>query len=174
MGTLTGESLLRAIPSTNADERGDFRLSVANQFNVRLGGDPVIMVVKKNGSVLRNLTRWARTQSLMESSGPIPNMPTLVIDDESDHASVNTRAVDIGGGDEDPTVINGRIRELLGTFEKSVYIGYTATPIRQHIHPSGGGCGRNMEGDLFPRDFLVNLPVPSNHVGPTKLFGLGG
>ena len=170
VGTLTGESLLRAIPSTNADERGDFRLSVANQFNVRLGGDPVIMVVKKNGSVLRNLTRWARTQSLMESSGPIPNMPALVIDDESDHASVNTRAVD-PGGDEDPTVINGRIRELLGAFEKSVYIGYTATPFANiFIHPEGDAAGYGR--DLFPRDFLVNLPVPSNHVGPTKLFGL--
>ena len=170
VGTLMGESLLRAIPSTNADERGDFRLSVANQFNVRLGGDPVIMVVKKNGSVLRNLTRWARTQSLMESSGPIPNMPTLVIDDESDHASVNTRPVD-PGGDEDPTVINGRIRELLGAFEKSAYIGYTATPFANiFIHPEGDAAGYGR--DLFPRDFLVNLPVPSNHVGPTKLFGL--
>ena len=172
VGTLTGESLLRAIPSTNADERGDFRLSIANQFNVRLGGDPVIMVVKKNGSVLRNLTRWARTQSLMESPGPIPNMPALVIDDESDHASVNTRAVD-PGGDEDPTVINGRIRELLGAFEKSVYIGYTATPFANiFIHPEGDAAGYGR--DLFPRDFLVNLPVPSNHVGPTKLFGLAG
>ena len=56
VGTLIGEQMLRAIPSTNADERGDFKLQVANQFNVRLGGDPVIMVVKKNGSVLRNLT----------------------------------------------------------------------------------------------------------------------
>ena len=26
--------------------------------------------------------------------------------------------------------------------------------------------------DLFPRDFLINLPVPSNHVGPIKVFGL--
>ena len=170
VGTLTGESLLRAIPSTNAEERGDFRLSIANQFNVRLGGDPVIMVVKKNESVLRNLTRWARTQSLMEGAGPIPNMPTLVIDDESDHASVNTRPV-ANRGDEDPTVINGRIRELLGAFEKSAYIGYTATPFANiFIHPEGDAAGYGR--DLFPRDFLVNLPVPSNHVGPTKLFGL--
>ena len=42
-------------PSTNADEKGDFNLRVANQFNVRLGDVPVIMVVKKNASVLRNL-----------------------------------------------------------------------------------------------------------------------
>ena len=52
VGKLPGERLLRAIPSTNGEERGDFTLQIANQFNVRLGGDPVIMVVKKNGSGL--------------------------------------------------------------------------------------------------------------------------
>ena len=170
VGTLIGERLLRAIPSTNAEERGDFSLRVANQFNVRLGGDPVIMVVKKNGAVLRNLTRWVKSLSLVEPDRPIPDVPTLVIDDEADFASVNTRPTG-SGGDEDPTVINGRIRELLGAFEKRAYIGYTATPFANiFIHPDQDSAGYGR--DLFPRDFLVNLPVPSNHVGPTKLFGL--
>ena len=169
VGTLTGEPLLRAIPSTNAEERGDFNLRIANQFNVRLGGDPVIMVVKKNGSVLRNLTRWARSLQL-GAGETIPDTPILVIDDEADFASVNTRPSS-PGDDEDPTVINGRIRELLNAFEQSVYIGYTATPFANiFIYPDqdDGQHGR----DLFPRDFLINLPVPSNHVGPTKVFGL--
>ena len=170
VGTLTGEPLLRAIPSTNAEERGDFNLRIANQFNVRLGGDPVIMVVKKNGSVLRNLTRWARSLSPLGDGETIPDIPILVIDDEADFASVNTRPSS-PGNDEDPTVINGRIRELLNAFEQSVYIGYTATPFANiFIYPDqdAGRHGR----DLFPRDFLINLPVPSNHVGPTKVFGL--
>ena len=170
VGTLLGEPLLRAIPSTNAEERGDFNLRIANQFNVRLGGDPVIMVVKKNGSVLRNLTRWARSLSPLGTGETIPDTPILVIDDEADFASVNTRPSS-PGDDEDPTVINGRIRELLNAFEQSVYIGYTATPFANiFIYPDqdDGRHGR----DLFPRDFLINLPVPSNHVGPTKVFGL--
>ena len=75
VGTLVGEPLLRAIPSTNAEERGDFNLKVANQFNVRLGGDPVIMVVKKNGSVLRNLTRWARSLGATGTSDSILGIP---------------------------------------------------------------------------------------------------
>ena len=169
VGTLLGEPLLRAIPSTNGDERGDFNLKVANQFNVRLGGDPVIMVVKKNGPVLRNLTRWARSLSPVGPREPTPNTPILVIDDEADFASVNTRPS--SPDDEDPTVINGRIRELLNAFEQSVYIGYTATPFANiFIYPDqdAGKHGR----DLFPQDFLINLPVPSNHVGPTKIFGL--
>ena len=170
VGTLIGERLLRAIPSTNAEERGDFSLRVANQFNVRLGGDPVIMVVKKNGSVLTNLTRWAKSLSPVDPERPIPDVPTLVIDDEADFASVNTRPTG-NGGDEDPTVINGRIRELLNAFEKRAYIAYTATPFANiFIHPDQDTAGYGR--DLFPRDFLVNLPVPSNHVGPTKLFGL--
>ena len=170
VGTLPGEPLLRAIPSTNAEERGDFNRSIANQFNVRLGGDPVIMVVKKNGSVLRNLTRWAKSLSPVGPEAPIPDTPTLVIDDEADFASVNTRPVG-SGDDEDPTVINGGIRELLNAFEKSAYIGYTATPFANifiHLDQDAGRYGR----DLFPRDFLINIPVPSNHVGPTKVFGL--
>ena len=170
VGTLIGEPLLRAIPSTNAEETGDFNLRIANQFNVRLGGDPVIMVVKKNGSVLRNLTRWAKSLSLLGPQESIPKTPTLVIDDEADFASVNTRPA-TPGDDEDPTVINGRIRELLTAFEQSVYIGYTATPFANiFIYPDqeAGRFGQ----DLFPRDFLINLPVPSNHVGPTKVFGL--
>ena len=170
VGTLLGEPLLRAIPSTNAEERGDFNLRIANQFNVRLGGDPVIMVVKKYGSVLRNLTRWARSLSPLGTGETIPNTPILVIDDEADFASVNTRPSS-PADDEDPTVINGRIRELLNAFDQSVYIGYTATPFANiFIYPDqdDGRHGR----DLFPRDFLINLPVPSNHVGPTKVFGL--
>ena len=170
VGTLVGEPLYRAIPSTNAEERGDFNLKVANQFNVRLGGDPVIMVVKKNASVLRNLSRWAKSLSTMRSEETIPDIPTLVIDDEADFASVNTRPVGTGD-DVDPTVINRRIRELLNAFEQSAYVGYTATPFANiFIYPDHDAAkyGR----DLFPRDFLVNLPVPSNHVGPTKVFGL--
>ena len=170
VGTLLGERLHRAIPSTNAEETGDFNLRVANQFNVRLGGDPVIMVVKKNASVLRNLTRWAKTLNPLGPDDPIQDMPTLVIDDEADFASVNTRPVGTGD-DEDPTVINGRIRELLNAFEKKVYVGYTATPFANiFIYPDQDAAryGR----DLFPRNFLINLPVPSNHVGPTKVFGL--
>lgn len=168
VGKLLGEPLHRAISSTSAAESGDFNRRVANQFNVRMGGDPMIMVVKKNGSVLRNLIRWARALSPDGPERPIANIPTIVIDDEADFASVNTRPV---GDDDDPTAINGLIRQLLNAFEKSAYVGYTATPfanifINHDQNTTGFGA------DLFPRDFLINLPVPSNHVGPTKVFGL--
>ncbi len=172
VGTLIGERMLRVIPSTNAEETGDFSLAVANQFNVRLGGDPVIMVVKKNGRVLRTLTRWARSLGPVDQEQPIPAIPLLIIDDEADYASVNTRPMKTPDDEDmDPTMINRRIRELLNSFAASAYVGYTATPFANiFIFPDqeGGKYGE----DLFPRDFLISLPVPSNHVGPTKVFGL--
>ena len=172
VGTLVGEGLLRAIPSTNAEEKGDFSLRIANQFNVRLGGDPVIMVIKKNGSVLRNLTRWAKSLSPTGPDQPIMGIPLLVIDDEADYASVNTRPLRTRDDEDlDPTVINKRIRELLDSFAASAYVGYTATPFANIFILPDQAVGRYGE-DLFPRDFLISLPVPSNHVGPTKVFGL--
>ncbi len=172
VGNLVGERMLRVIPSTNAEEMGDFSLRIANQFNVRLGGDPVIMVVKKNGSVLRNLTRWARSLSPVDPDKPIPGIPLLVIDDEADYASVNTRPmVTRDGEDMDPTMINRRIRELINSFASTAYVGYTATPFANiFIFPDQEES--QFGEDLFPRDFLISLPVPSNHVGPMKVFGL--
>ena len=58
--------------------------------------------------------------------------PALIIDDEADQASINTRAsYDDQGNildDYNPTTINGLIRELLNIFECRSYVGYTATP----------------------------------------------
>ncbi len=45
----------------------------------------------------------------------------LVIDDESDYASINTK------GEEDPTVINEKIRLLLQKFKKELML-----PTQQH------------------------------------------
>ena len=166
VGDLAGEPLHRAISLTSANENGDFNRSVAQQLNLQLGGEPVIMVVKKNAYALRNLTGWAKSMNPAGSDEPVQDIPLLVIDDEADHASVNTSSED-----DDPTIINGLIRELLNTFAKKAYIGYTATPFANiFISPEqqSGEHGR----DLFPRDFLVNLPVPGNHVGPAKVFGL--
>src|SRR5207248_788873 len=73
--------------------------------------------------------------------------------------------------DEDVTAINGHIRELLSSFERSAYVGYTATPFANiFIYPEGES--EKVGEDLFPRSFIVNLPVPSNYVGPVRVFGL--
>lgn len=105
---------------TSSADNGDFRRTVAQQIGVMVGGDPVVLVVKKNGSVLRNLLQWvlhvAGVDDQIKGKRIVRNVPLLLIDDEADHASINTRA---RNEDEDPTAINARIRETLDAFEKS-------------------------------------------------------
>ena len=150
VGTLLGESLYDSISPTNANENGDFSLRVANHYNIRLGGVPVIMVVKKNGSVLRNLTRWARSVGQGGADAPIPNTPLLVIDDEADYASVNTRPVGTGD-DEEP---HGDQRAHQGTAQHLRAAGLRGVhghALRQHLHLSRPRDRRTRTGPVSPR-----------------------
>lgn len=166
---------------TNSDERGDFQARVARQMWVQIGGnDPVLLVVKKNATVLRNLYQWATSvQSEIDPGSGLPvvrGIPLLVIDDEADNASVNTKArpLDENGDpleEYDPTRINGWIRKLLRTFEQSSYLAYTATPFANIFIDADESTTKYGE-DLFPRSFIVNLRPPANYVGATKVFGL--
>ena len=143
------------------------------------GGDPVILVVKKQKSVLSNLINWAisvRGQEDPQTGKKIVrNIPLLVIDDEADNASVNTKIipVDENGNplnDYEVSAINGKIRILLDHFEQSAYVGYTATPFA-NIFISPEGETESHGEDLFPRDFIINLPAPPNYIGPSQIFG---
>ena len=130
------------------------------------------MIVKKNARILRYLNTWAKNLSPVDIDQPIPNIPILVIDDEADYASVNTnKSKDNDDETLDPTAINGLIRNLLDSFASSAYVGYTATPFA-NIFISPDQSTEDHGADLFPRDFLINIPTPSNHVGPTSVFGL--
>ena len=165
---------------TNRSEQGDFSTAVARQFGITPGGKPLLFVVKKNPTVLKNLLNWVlwAAPGKDERTGRpiVTGIPLLVIDDEADYASVDTRAIprDENGQpvrDHDPTTINRRIRQLLHSFEKAAYVGYTATPFANtYIHENAYTHEHGM--DLFPRGFIVNLPAPSNYVGPARLFGL--
>lgn len=107
----------------------------------------VLCVVKKNATVLRKLARW-----LESASAYLEDCPALVIDDEADQASVATDK------------INTLIRRILEGLPKSAYVGYTASPFANLlIDPTSG--------DLYPEDFVVNLPKPDGHYGTEVLFG---
>lgn len=179
-GAGKGKKPLRADTITTRLENGDFKKAVAENFRVSIGKVPLLFVVKKNVTVLTHLVKWVRT--LETASDPdtgrvyVPDTPILVIDDEADQASVDTKKgpVDEYGDpdpDHDPTKTNKLIRQLLYSFDKSCYIGYTATPFANiFIHDKGE---TSEEGaDLFPRSFIVGLEAPSNYVGPAQLFGL--
>ncbi|MFI5303753.1 MAG: Z1 domain-containing protein [Nitrospiria bacterium] len=165
---------------TNRNEKGDFSKKIAKQFGIQPGGNPLLFVVKKNDTVLKNLVGWIHFTA--DSTDPQTgrrfhrNVPLLVIDDEADQASVDTRTMAIAengmpDSEHDPTKINGLIRRLLFAFEKSAYVGFTATPFANiFIHERART--NELGDDLFPRSFIVNLPAPSNYIGASRIFGI--
>jgi hypothetical protein len=115
-----------------------------------------IGVIKKNAVILRNLKAWVSATSAQAKS----QCPVLIIDDECDQASVNS-----ADPDSNPTTINRLIREIIGMLPKVTYIGYTATPFANvFIDPE-------VEGDLYPKDFIISLPKSEFYFGPERIFG---
>ncbi|MGV9403762.1 Z1 domain-containing protein [Streptomyces sp. NPDC003667] len=107
----------------------------------------VLCVVKKNATVLRKLARW-----LEKAADYLQDCPALIIDDEADQATVATKS------------INPLILSIMQSLPRSAYVGYTASPFANLlIDPSAE--------DLYPRDFVVNLPKPGGHFGTEVLFG---
>jgi hypothetical protein len=165
---------------TTSSEKGDFSRSSAESTGMYDDSKPYILVIKKHVSILKNLNEWIKTHAgERDSEGRmrVSKIPLLLIDDECDQASVNTKKKvfdpDTGIIDEecDPTTTNRRIRQLLTTFDQSAYIGYTATPYANIFIHSDDKHPKYGE-DLFPKNFIYNLPAPENYCGPGKIFGI--
>ena len=139
----------------------DFNVGAANAIGINFNtNEPIIAVVKKNGRILDRLLQWLSAQAIViDGRRVIRNKSLLLIDDEADYASINTKPENDG-----TTRINGLIRDILRLFDKSGYVGSTATPFANIFIPI-------VEDELFPRDFIINLPAPSNYIGPDKIFG---
>ena len=120
-------------------------------------------MIKKNHNTLRNLLDWLRENSARGDDLMI-DQPMLIIDDEADNASINTKYAK-----EDVTKINGQIRDLLNLFHRSCYVGYTATPFA-NIFVDPDQYDDALKEDLFPKHFIVGLDAPSNYFGPKKIF----
>ncbi|MCX4376912.1 MAG: Z1 domain-containing protein [Lachnospiraceae bacterium] len=138
-----------------------------NVISLLNSNNAVVFVIKKNTTSLTKLKNWLVTLNADPSTKKI-NLPMLLIDDEADNASINTSK-----DKEDPTKINRLIRELANVFTKSNYVGFTATPFANvFIDPE---TTEKMETqDLFPEDFIVALPTPSNYIGAEKIFEKDG
>lgn len=146
----------------------DFKQQNANNlgFDLRNINGPVIFVVKKNSSILKRLNKWLTTFN--QNGQQKIRQSILVIDDEADNASVNTNK------DEDsPTAINGQIRDLVSKFEKSSYVGFTATPFA-NIFIDPDSYDAMLEEDLFPKDYIYSLNAPSNYTGARNIFAEDG
>jgi hypothetical protein len=158
--------------TTMTSVAGDFGAVVPTVVDVPLGSVPVVLVIKKNTHILRNVLKKLR--------GPNSNLqfqknPVIVIDDEADHSSPNSAKED-----EDPKRINEQIRKLLWCCDRLAFVGYTATPyanIFMDDVPVEKNESRNIDdcgSDLFPRLFIRSIMAPTNYVGPEVVFGHDG
>ncbi|MNQ28560.1 Z1 domain protein [compost metagenome] len=152
-------------PVTFTNSLRDFNKAMATGVGVPLQNlnEPAVFVIKKNSSTLKNLLEWLKEHSARTGSDTV-DAPMLLIDDEADNASINTKH-----GKGEVTKINGQIRDLLKMFDRSCYVGYTATPFANiFIDPDSAD---EMKGaDLFPKDFIVSLDPPTNYFGASKVF----
>lgn len=151
-------------PYSFTNTKYDFNKNTANSFNFNPehSNVPVILVIKKNSSTLKNLLEWLDTN---KKKNTYSNYPLLLIDDEADNASINTKK-----HPNEATTINRQIREILQKFKVRSYVGYTATPFANiFINPESDQD--TFGTDLFPEDFIVSLETPTSYIGAVKIFG---
>jgi len=133
-----------------------------NLFN----SDAYIAVIKKNKSSLEKLLA-----DLKPHKGDLAQLPVLIIDDESDQASVDTtnpaRWKKDSAENRARTTINRLITEILAQCPRAQYVGYTATPFANvFVDPDD-------ESDLFPSDFVLSLPRPPGYMGVREFHDVG-
>ena len=125
--------------------------------------EPFLFVVKKNSKSLQQVYEW------LQSNGN-QNEPLLLIDDEADNASINGK-YKLEKRENEPTKINGQIRNILNLFNRACYVGYTATPFANVlIDPSVDSDEYGK--DLFPSNFIYTLEESSDYFGAKRYSGI--
>ncbi|MBR1252281.1 Z1 domain-containing protein [Bradyrhizobium sp. AUGA SZCCT0240] len=160
----------RIVRLTGAGSAGEFRSLqhgiVSLEIEKRVPNQPLfdpanlsfagarVLIIKKHPQIIRKLIRdMARIGRQL-----FAEVPALVIDDESDQASPNTISPKTTGGKR-VTATNDRIRDLLKILPRGQYVGYTATPFANVF------ISTQDAEDLFPKDFILSLPRPTDYVG---------
>lgn len=143
------------------------------------GGIPTVFITKKTPSLLNNIREYIKSQA----PGGRLDIPLIVVDDESDWGSPNTR------DKVDPTSVNSAIRALLDVSTRSSYLAITATPFANIFiddqaefefveKPRRGEAASEGPGtilsDLFPSDYIRVMFPPSSYFGIGTYFPEGG
>ena len=152
---LYGQTLGRAqeaFPGIDIISKKDFR--DADAFLQRIKGGTCAIVTTKNSGLLRTLIENF-------TNGRVRGLTCLIIDDEADQASLNTRA---SRGDGTRSTINDRIADLRGFFEKNTYLQVTATPQALFLQTPGH--------DFRPKFTVLSHPG-ADYVGGEDFFGDG-
>lgn len=145
----------------------------------------LVAVTKKNTSVLQHLLN-----GIANASDSIKGQhKVLIIDDEADHATVNTGGdgeepftdpalegedeEDPTDDDSDPSKTNLLVRKIIQQFSRTAYIGYTATPYA-NVLIDPFQRDEELGLSLYPRDFIMNLSKPDDYFGAERFFGSDG
>lgn len=123
-------------------------------FIQRVKGGTCAIVTTKNSGLLTTLNENF-------TAGKLRGLTCLIIDDEADQASLNTRA---SRADGQRSAINDKIAELRGFFEKNTYLQVTATPQALFLQTPGH--------DFRPKFTVLSHPG-SGYVGGEDFFGDG-
>jgi len=141
---------------TTADDDGDFVRPANGQFTLPVTARAQLVVMKKESSRLESFLRTIQRTP----TSVLRSLKTLIIDDECDQASV-----DASTRDDSPTKINEGIRRIIRALPAVSYVGYTATPFANvFINP-------HESDDLYPEDFITDLPRPKDYFGTLEVFG---
>lgn len=125
--------------------------------------DVLFAVVKKNSSTLKKLNDF-----LQAMSTDLADIPALIIDDEADQASINTKRPKPTADDIERTKINQHISGILSQMPRCQYIAYTATPFANvFVDPQDSA-------DIFPKDFVLALEPSPEYMGAKSYFDLDG
>lgn len=145
------------------------RLKIDSMDKLELSNDSrkrYLTVALKNSSRLSSLLKW-----LYSSNAQAKNLKVLIIDDEADQASINTKKINFTNEEEtERTKINDLIIKLVHGYDGKElcavnYISYTATPYANVLNDAS-------KESLYPSDFILALAISPDYIGPKKLFGL--
>jgi hypothetical protein len=140
----------QAFPGMDILAKSDFRDTVS--FVQRIKGGVCCIVTTKNGSLLETLIENFQ-------SGNVKGLSALIIDDEADQASLNTKAGSRAAG---VSKINEKISKLRGFFDKNTYLQVTATPQALFLQESGNS---------FRPKFTILSHPGNDYVGGNDFFG---
>lgn len=156
-------------PAGTKNHNGDFSKERIRMLPSFRGNKKILLVVKKNADVLEYLREWLEDlagkgrgrNDDKPKQNILRNKSLLIINDESDHASINLEKPN-----EEPSKIAREITNILNLFDKKAIVGYTATPFANiFLDPTE-------KVSLFPKDFIYLLEPPSDYLGPFEFFGV--
>ncbi len=148
----TLDRVREAFPGVDIIGKREFRDGA--EFLERIKRGTCAIVTTKNASLLRTLIGNLR-------AGRVRGLTCLIMDDEADQASLNTRA---SRADGSRSAINDRISELRGFFDKNTYLQVTATPQALFLQPP--------RHEFRPRFTVLSHPG-ADYVGGDDFFGDG-